>query len=616
MVSLWANQTRINSATGGAQDGPVTVGLTDGRSVVVWRDLGTSAATLKYEIQNGEGAVVRAEAVLNTSTTGNIGVAGRAEVQVAALSDGGFVAAWNYRSGGNDDIRYRVFNQDGTPRTIELTAANTANTEFKPTVTGINNGGFVIAWERVNYDATPGNPADANITAILSTTYDSSGVPVVGQADILRSDLRGGDGNPSVAYTSTIGLNFVWEDSFGPNTTTPNAGIWGAEAGASYRADAAPGAPSSVSTDPEVAYSGTNFLAAWSRFTPISGQNSVEASINGGGVFQVNTTPLNSKSTMTPQVVGLKDGNFLVLWADGGSTNGADIGGNDHDVIGRVVSSAGGFVSAEFVVTDAGTINNNLNSLDATVLLDGRVLVTWEAGGPSTSGVEIYSRIVDTRTVALNWGGTSGNEEYAGTTLGDNLSGGAGNDIIAGGAGADTLDGSAGTSDFVAYNWDQRAGGTNGVYVNLQAGVAIDTGGAVDILSAFEGIVGTDNPYPGGYWSDFLLGDNNANTIYGLGGNDYIVGGYGIDYLSGGGGTDWFILNGEIQAGSYDFIADFNVGGNGDYLALSAAYQGLTSFSDYAGYGLAYINFGAAGGYFVLAAGVTGAQLQAQTFFS
>jgi hypothetical protein len=49
--------------------------------------------------------------------------------------------------------------------------------------------------------------------------------------------------------------------------------------------------------------------------------------------------------------------------------------------------------------------------------------------------------------------------------------------------------------------------------------------------------------------------------------------------------------------------------------SLPAAYQGITSFSDYGGYGLAYINFGAAGGYFVLAAGVTGAQLQAQTFF-
>ena len=357
-------------------------------------------------------------------------------------------------------------------------------------------------------------------------------------------------------------------------------------------------------------------MVAWSHYLG-NGQYSVAASVNGNGsaVFQVNATPLNSNSFMTPQVVGLTDGNFMVLWSDGASVNGANIGGSDHDVIGRVVSASGQFLSAEFVITDPATINNNLNNLDATVLLDGRVLVTWEAGGPTTSGVEVFSRIIDTRASAATWTGSSGNEEFAGTAFADSLNGGAGNDVISGGAGADTLNGGTGAGDYVAYNWDQSAGGAAGVYVNLLAGVAIDTTLTVDTLSGFENVVGTNNPYPGGYWSDFIIGDNSANVIYGLGGNDYIVGGYGSDYIVGGSGTDWFILTNDIQGGAYDIIADFNTGGTIDYLALSAAYQSLTSFSDYGGYGVASINFGAAGIYNVLAAGVTGTQLQAQTIF-
>jgi hypothetical protein len=201
------------------------------------------------------------------------------------------------------------------------------------------------------------------------------------------------------------------------------------------------------------------------------------------------------------------------------------------------------------------------------------------------------------------------------TSMDDTLFGGDGNDNLIGGAGRDTLDGGAG-SDFAAYSAEATGAGARGVYVNLADGVAIDTTGSVDALYRIENITGTDNAYPGGYWSDFLIGDAGSNTILGNGGNDYISGGFGVDWLFGGAGTDWFILNSDIQAGSYDIIFDFNVGGTNDYLSLSASVQSHTSFGDYYGYGLAYVDMGAAGGYSVLAAGVTGAQLKALTYFS
>jgi serralysin len=228
----------------------------------------------------------------------------------------------------------------------------------------------------------------------------------------------------------------------------------------------------------------------------------------------------------------------------------------------------------------------------------------------------------DVRSLIENAKGGTGNDLLVGNNADNVLTGGAGtdrinagsgNDTVSGGAGSDTLNGGSG-NDTLAYYLD---GAGQGLYVNLLNGVAIDTGGAVDYLAEFENIVGTENPYPGGYWSDFLIGDNGNNAIYGQGGNDYIVGGYGYDTLNGGTGTDWFALVGEIQGGGvYDIISDFNAGGVQDYLNLALAYQSYTSFGDYGGYGYAYINFGGGNTYTVLAAGVTGAQLQASTYFS
>jgi serralysin len=219
----------------------------------------------------------------------------------------------------------------------------------------------------------------------------------------------------------------------------------------------------------------------------------------------------------------------------------------------------------------------------------------------------------NTASLIENARGTNGADTFIGNEVANQLEGNGGNDVFVGGAGGDVFIGGTGT-DTVAYTYDT---GTRGIYVNLAAGVAIDTNGAVDILSEIEAINGTNNPYPGGYWSDFLIGGNANNTIYGLDGNDYISGGYGYDVFAGGTGIDWFILDGEIQAGGvYDAIVDFNTGGTGDYLALSAAYQSLTSFGDGAGYAYASINFGAAGTYTVIAHGVTAAELQSQTWFS
>jgi Ca2+-binding RTX toxin-like protein len=145
-----------------------------------------------------------------------------------------------------------------------------------------------------------------------------------------------------------------------------------------------------------------------------------------------------------------------------------------------------------------------------------------------------------------NVSGTERNDSITGNSIAngisgefgaDTINGGDGDDIINGGAGADSLIG-GNDFDIVSYNFDPTYGAYlnlqrtsffprpwTGVSVNLQVGIATDQAGDTDTISGFEGITGT-------FFKDFLIGDGNNNTFYGLSGNDTINGAGGNDTVT------------------------------------------------------------------------------------
>lgn len=153
-------------------------------------------------------------------------------------------------------------------------------------------------------------------------------------------------------------------------------------------------------------------------------------------------------------------------------------------------------------------------------------------------------------------GGADDDQIYGGGGA-DIILGGEGDDYIEGGGGIDTLTGGDG-EDALGYSL-----ATGGVTVSLNSigggsvsgagvGIAIDV-----ILSGFENIVGSDH-------HDILTGNNLANKLFGLDGDDRLNGGDGNDTLVGGIGGD--ILNGDagndtLMGGS---SGDTLYGGSGD----------------------------------------------------
>ncbi len=146
--------------------------------------------------------------------------------------------------------------------------------------------------------------------------------------------------------------------------------------------------------------------------------------------------------------------------------------------------------------------------------------------------------------------GGDDNDELYGGAGDDALYGDAGFDTLDGGLGADTLDGGDDT-DEVSYSNSGK-----GVRVDLsntgaqqdfeaENGFTANNNEAEDdILTNIENIRGSD-------YNDWLAGDDNANTLYGLLGNDRLEGGADADILDGGLGADTLV--GGAGADTYIF---------------------------------------------------------------
>ena len=160
--------------------------------------------------------------------------------------------------------------------------------------------------------------------------------------------------------------------------------------------------------------------------------------------------------------------------------------------------------------------------------------------------------------------GTSGNDSLSGLAgddwldgdWGDDvLDGGSDDDILEGGPGADTLRGGAGY-DVISYLYSSA-----GVTINLEAGTARGGDAEGDIL-------GDDIEFIwGSAYDDYLIGTHSlsvGNVLWGLGGNDWLAGGWGDDTLYGGQGVDTLFGGDEDDILEGGPGADILVGGHGN----------------------------------------------------
>jgi Ca2+-binding RTX toxin-like protein len=142
--------------------------------------------------------------------------------------------------------------------------------------------------------------------------------------------------------------------------------------------------------------------------------------------------------------------------------------------------------------------------------------------------------------------GQGGDDWLFGGTGDDELRGGTGNDVIAGGRGADVLRGDIGV-DMLSYETSRA-----GVVIDLGARTASSGDAEGDDFQSFEGVTGSrfGDTLTGTDTANLIVGGRGSDAVHGKGGADTIIGGEPdraeneADVLFGGGGDDRLVTRG------------------------------------------------------------------------
>jgi Ca2+-binding RTX toxin-like protein len=167
---------RVNPVTTGGQSASDIVGLSTGGFVVVWQTDATTSGDVRGRVYSNSGTPLATDFLINTSTSGAQGTA-----SVTSLSGGGFVVTWRSATASGDSdgaIMGQIFNATGAKIGTEFRVnSQTFDSQLQPSVTGLPDGGFIVAW-RTNDEVLGG---DGSYAAIKAQVFDASGLRVGGE---------------------------------------------------------------------------------------------------------------------------------------------------------------------------------------------------------------------------------------------------------------------------------------------------------------------------------------------------------------------------------------------------------------------------------------------------
>jgi hypothetical protein len=321
----------------GVEDRPRTAALDGGGSVVIWRAGAPDPDDGELQAQrfDADGNPVGTQIAVNTTSLG-----AQEQHHVAELPGGGFVVVW--RDGGV--IRARMFEADGDPISVNASAndfvvSTTLTGPQIPHVAALDNGDFMVVWQS----------GDGDSEGIYARLFNADGTAVDGSDFLVNTTTAGFQISPQVgALDSDAGFVVVWQ-------AVDDGGVLGT--------------------------------------ADIVGQRFNADGTVAGGEFVVNGPALGvAGDQVSPSIVGLVGGGFVVVWVD------TDLGGV---VRGQLFDSSG---SPDGGIFDVSTTSAGFGP-ELAALPDGGFVVTWGAG-------EVFARVYDASGNA-----TTPNEFQVNTTV-------------------------------------------------------------------------------------------------------------------------------------------------------------------------------------------------------
>ncbi len=269
-------------------------------------------------LADGPATPIGSEFLVNTYTTDQ-----QASPAVVDTTNG-FMAVWHGDTSGGDgyEIRARFLDTSGTPFSAELQVnTTTTGTQAYPDVASRSDGSFMVVWH-----------SDASGSYdILGQRFDSSGA-------FLGVEL------PLSAMTSAVQMR--------PKVAAGAAG---------------------------------DFLLVW-QSTGVGGSDIGSRLLASNGMpLGAETTQVNEITTGyqgLPDVAGLSDGRFIVVW------QGGEDGSGSAEIQGRIMDSTGAPTDSDLVLVSS-TAGDQLTPAVAAGTSGGYFVVTWESDEHDAYGSEI-----------------------------------------------------------------------------------------------------------------------------------------------------------------------------------------------------------------------------------
>ncbi|WP_299775169.1 tandem-95 repeat protein [uncultured Tateyamaria sp.] len=406
--SIGPNEFLVNEFTNSWQGVPSAATLTNGHFVVTWRSLdgqqGDDVSAIKARIFDADGNEVVTEFPVNEFTNDTQWLP-----SVTALENGNFVVTWMSRDGQQGDtdvsaIKARIFDADGNEVVTEfLVNAFTDGEQWLPSVTALTNGGFVVTWE-----SEDGQQGDTDRSAIKARVFDANGDEIVSEF-LVNEFTDDWQRDPSVTALDNGGFVVTWEsydkqqgDTSG---TAIKARIFDTDGNETVSEFLVNKFTDDWQWEPSVTtLDNGHFIVTW-----VSGdgqQSDADYAIKAR-IFDANGDEVVSEFLVneftdswqrSPSVTALANGHFVVTWHSWDQQQGDTSG---SAIKARIFDANGDEIVSEFLVNEFTYGEQTRPSV--TALDNGGFAVTWQSHDGQqgdTSDTAIKARIFDANGVA------------------------------------------------------------------------------------------------------------------------------------------------------------------------------------------------------------------------
>jgi Ca2+-binding RTX toxin-like protein len=547
-AAKWGSEFLVNTTTTQSQGVSEVTGLANGRFVVVWTDSSDtggdqSLSAVRGQVFNADGSKAGSEFLVNTTTND-----AQFNPTVTGLADGKFVVAWKDLSQAAGDtssyaVRAQVFNADGSKSGGEFVGNTTTNGEqAEPSLAALSDGRFALTWTDKGMNA-----GDTDSYAVRGQIFNANGSTSGGEF-VVNTTIQSAQNQSDVAALSNGRFVVTWRDLSETGADASGEAVRAQIFNANGTKSGGEFVVNSTTTEGQsgpsvVGLANGGFVVTWDDES-LSGNDTSESAIRGQ-VFNASGNKVGveflvnatTAGTQTDSCVSaLSDGRFVVAWTDA-SQHGSSVG---YDVRAQVFNIDGSKFGSEFVVN--GVSDHDQLQVSVEGLVDGRFVVSWTdlsrtLGDSSLSSV--HAQIFDPRESFADIGGGSLNDDFVGTGIGDCLTGGAGNDRVSGMAGNDTLDGNAGNDTMIGGAGDDKFGvDSAGDVVSEAAGGGNDT---AESVVSYTLAANVENLNLLDAADINATGNALNNVIYGNNGANILDGAGGADTLLGGADNDIFL---------------------------------------------------------------------------